>query len=160
MDDALVVRRFERVDDLFRDLQGFRQFERTSCEAIGQRPAFDQFEDEVLGAIELLEAVYACDVRVIEGSEQLRLAFEARITLRIVREGRRKALDGDIPIKAGIAGAIDLAHPAGAECRFDLVRAEASPGLYVHGVAGLYAPKLGRSGGSSAVGSKDPTPRL
>jgi hypothetical protein len=44
---------------------------------------------------------------------------------RIVSEQCRENFDCDDPIRAGIAGFVDLAHPAGAEQRDDVVRTEA-----------------------------------
>jgi hypothetical protein len=46
MDDALVVGRFQRSHDLFRDGQRLVARYWTSGDLLGQRLAFDQFEDE------------------------------------------------------------------------------------------------------------------
>ena len=52
MDDALLVRRFERVGDLPRDRQRLLQRNGPACEAIGQRLALDQLQHEELAAVE------------------------------------------------------------------------------------------------------------
>ena len=46
MDDALLVRGFECIGDLLRDRDGFVERKWTARDPIGQRVAFDQFEDE------------------------------------------------------------------------------------------------------------------
>ena len=46
MDDALLMRGFERLADLARDRQRFLERNRTTRDPIGERVALDQFEDE------------------------------------------------------------------------------------------------------------------
>ena len=57
---------------------------------------------------------------MIERGEQARFALEARAPVRIVGEQGRQQLDGDVASEAGIAGAVHLAHAAGAERPGDL----------------------------------------
>ena len=52
---------------------------------------------------------------MIERREQTRFASEARAALRIGREVLGQDLDRDVAIEPGVAGAIDLAHAAGAQ---------------------------------------------
>ena len=52
--------------------------------------------------------------------------------LRIGDEDVRQDLDRDVAIELRIAGAIDLAHSAGAERAEDLVRTEARAGAQRH----------------------------
>ena len=61
---------------------------------------------------------------MVEGSEDLRFAFEAREPVRIGRERVGQNLERDVALQLRVARAIDLAHPAGAEQRDDLVVAE------------------------------------
>ena len=46
MDDALLVRRFERLGDLPRDRQRLVERNRALRDAIGERRPLDQFQDE------------------------------------------------------------------------------------------------------------------
>ena len=80
----------------------------------------------------MLESVDLSDVRMVERSEHLCLALEAREPIAVAREMLRQHLDGDIALQLRIAGAIDLAHAAGTERRDDFVRAKAGPGRERH----------------------------
>jgi hypothetical protein len=93
-------------------------------DAVGQRRAFDQLHDESAGAVGLFEAVDLRDVGMIQYSERLRLALEARQPLGIAREGVRQNLDGNLAPKVGVERAVDLAHSALAEFGGDFVRAD------------------------------------
>ena len=67
MDDALLVRRFERVGDLPRD--GQRLADRRCgpvAMPIGERVAVDELEDQRGRAVHVLEAVDRADVRMIQ----------------------------------------------------------------------------------------------
>jgi len=50
--------------------------------------------------------------RMIQRSEQLRLVFESRHTLRVRGKRGWQHLDRDVSAEAGIGSAIDFAHPA------------------------------------------------
>ena len=63
---------------------------------------------------------------MIERCQHARLPAEAREPIGVVGKGRRQGLDRDITTQAGIVGAIDLAHPTGAERRDDFVRSKAT----------------------------------
>ena len=60
----------------------------------------------------------------VDGAEQPRLALEPGATIRVRGERVRQDLDRDVARKLAVMCAIDLAHPARAEQRPDLVRAE------------------------------------
>ena len=74
MDDALVVRGFERVGDLPRDAERLVERNRSLLDPLGQRRPFDQLHHQRV----LLDAVDRRDVRMIQRREHLRLAREAR----------------------------------------------------------------------------------
>ena len=61
MTHAALVRRLERFEHLLRDLQRFFNGNRTPLEPIGERVAFDQLEDEELGAVRFREVVNGGD---------------------------------------------------------------------------------------------------
>jgi hypothetical protein len=54
-------------------------------------------------------------VRVVEQRERLCLALEAPQALLVVGELLRQHLDGHLALEPRVAGAVDLAHAAGAE---------------------------------------------
>src|SRR5437773_2218004 len=128
MDDALLVRRFERVGNRFGDGQRLVQRKRTLREAIGKRRALDELLDERVDAARFLEAVNRRDIRMIERREELRFAPEPRNTVAIQRERFRQYFQGDVAIERRVSRAIDLAHAARAEWPGDFVRSKPSPG--------------------------------
>ncbi len=65
-----------------------------------------------LHAARFFRAVDRADVDVIERGEQARLAREPRQGVRIALDFRRQHFERDVAPKAGIVGAIDLAHSA------------------------------------------------
>ena len=83
-------------------------------------------------AVDFFVAMDRRDVRVIQRSQQVRFARESRAAFVIAGHGLRQHLDGDLAAKFRIAGAIDLAHPPGAEERDDLVGAERRAGGEAH----------------------------
>ena len=66
MDDTPLMGRFQRFRDLQRELQGFLDGNRPALDPLGQRVAFDQFQDERGRAVGVFEAVNGADVRVID----------------------------------------------------------------------------------------------
>ena len=61
---------------------------------------------------------------MIERGEKLRLTLESRLPIRIAREFLRKHLERDFALQRCVAGAVDLAHAAGAKKRDDFVQAQ------------------------------------
>ena len=124
MHNAFVMGGLQRERDLTRDLGRFVERHRTTLDTIRQGAAFEQLEHQHAAGWRLFESVDGADVRMIERRQQLRLALEARHALGIIGQRRGQQLQRDVAAERGIAGAIDLAHAAGAEQRDDLVRAE------------------------------------
>ena len=83
MDDALLVRRVERLGDLAGDGERLRDRQGAALEAIGERRPFDQFEHQRGDAIRFFQPVDRADVRMIEGGERPRFAREAGAALGI-----------------------------------------------------------------------------
>jgi hypothetical protein len=81
------------------------------CDAIRERRAFHEFQDERVRAAGVLEAVDRRDVGMVEGGEHLRFSAEPCDAITIKREGLRQDLQREIAIELGVARAIDLAHP-------------------------------------------------
>jgi hypothetical protein len=88
----------------------------------------DQLHHEVIGITRAADVVQHADVRMVERRDGPRLALEPRADFRAGREMLRQHLDGNVAPEPRIAGAIHLAHPAGAERRHDFVGAEAGSG--------------------------------
>ena len=77
MDDARAMRRVERARDLDRDRQRLIERQRAFRQAIGERLAFDQFQDQRADAVAVFDAVDRADVRMVERRERARFALEA-----------------------------------------------------------------------------------
>ena len=60
----------------------------------------------------LFQPVDRGNVRVIQRGQDLRLATEARLPVRVLRERLRQDFQGDVPLEPRIMGAVDLAHAA------------------------------------------------
>ena len=78
------------------------------------------------------DVVERADVRVRQLRDGLRLALEA--LPRVGRRGDlgRQNLDGDDAIEARVAGFVDLAHPARADGRLNLIGPETCSGREPH----------------------------
>jgi hypothetical protein len=124
MDDALLMRRFERLGNLPRDRQGLVERDRSLGDPIGQRRAFHQFKHQRAYAVGVFQAVDAANVRMTQRGQRLCFALEACDPLGIRNEQLGQDLDRDFAIELSVSGAIDLAHPARAEQSDDLVGAE------------------------------------
>jgi hypothetical protein len=118
------VRRFERFENLLRDLERLFNGHRPASKPFGERVAFDEFEDKKLRAVRFGEIVNSRDAGVIERGHGLRFAVETRDAVRIARIRLRQHLDRDAPIQLGVVREIDLAHPAGPKKADDFVRSE------------------------------------
>ena len=99
-----------------------------------------------MSAVDLLEAINGGDVRMIQRGEEVCFALKPGNPVRIVDEAVRDHLDGDVAIQLRVARFVDFAHPARADGRVDLVRAEAGAGGEAQ-TAGLY----GRGGGENGI---------
>ena len=62
MNDALLVRRFQRLGNLSGDRQRLVDRNRAGRDAIGERRAFDQFHHQRPSAVRLFQSVDLCDV--------------------------------------------------------------------------------------------------
>ncbi len=132
MDDALLVRGLERLDDLPRNRQRLVERQRTLRDTVGQRRPLDELHHERARAATLFEAVDLRDVRVIERGQELRFALETREPIRVARERFEQDLDRDLPVEPRITGSIHLAHAARAERRHDFNGTEAGAGRETH----------------------------
>ena len=124
MDDAARVRAAHPVGNLVGDTGALGETERSARDEVGEGRTVHQLHDDRARSAEILEAVDGRDVRVVERREQPCLALEADATLGARAHAFGQHLDRDVTVQPTIGGAIDLAHPARAEERDDLVRAD------------------------------------
>src|SRR5262249_7231901 len=85
---------------------------------------------------------------VVQRRRRARFPLEAAQALAIRREAVREYLDRDLAAEARVLRAEDLSHPAGADRREKLVRAEARPGREGHalGATTHYSTEVIRRG--------------
>ena len=126
MDDAELVRRLERFGELPGNLERLGDRDRSLGDALLEGRSLDELHDDRARAAALFEAVDVRDERMIQRREHPRLALEARQAIGIVDDRLGQDLDGDVAVEPGVARAIDLAHPTGADEPEDLERAEAA----------------------------------
>ena len=127
VNDAVLVRRFERFGDLMRDVQRLTDRDRPLGDPLGERVAVDELEDERGRAIHDFEPVDGADVGMIQRGQQPRLAVEADAPLGIGREETREDLDRDIAPELAVARPVHLAHAAHAKRGEHFVVREAVP---------------------------------
>jgi hypothetical protein len=147
MDDAVIVRGFERLGNLPREFERLLDRNRSLAEATGERLALYELHYETtyvasgfpvrrsLGGggsrtryLGLLDAVNRGDVPVVQGREDPRLTLEAPDALRVGGKGGREHLDGDVAAEPRVARAIDFAHPADADALLQPIDPELVPG--------------------------------
>ena len=136
MDESLAVRLVERVGQLHRVGEGLIEWQRSACQTLGERLAFDQFHHEVasgsagrrVGSTGVTDIVERADMRMIQLRDRAGLAFESLAELRILSQLRRQYLDRDGAPQAGVASLVDLAHPARPDEGLDFVGTEARAG--------------------------------
>src|SRR5262245_54832976 len=145
MDDALLVCGFERLSHLSRDGERFSDRDRSSRNAVRQRLTWNKLHDEGRRGSGSFEAVDVCDVRMVERSERLGFALEARKALRIRSKRIRDDLNRHLPTEGRIYRTIDLAHAAGANRGLDLIRSEAGTGTEGHRLSSGSARILARN---------------
>ena len=88
VDDALLVRRFERLGDLPRDGQRLVEGDGALRDAIRKRRPFDEFEHERLRAVRVFETVDRRDVRMVQRGKDFGLTLEASEAIRVSGERR------------------------------------------------------------------------
>src|SRR5262249_44734229 len=121
------------IGDLARDPRTLGQPQGAARDEVGERGAVHQLHHDRARSAEILEAVDGRDVRVVDRCEQPRLTLEAGITLGAGEPGFGQHLDGDVTTQPRVRRAINLAHPARAEQRDDLVRTDSGSRCDGHG---------------------------
>ena len=116
------------VGNLPRVRQRFGQRHRSLANALGQRLAFHELENQPVDVVPILEAIDRADVWMIQRRQQARFSLEACAPARIRGKDVRQDLDRDVAFELGVSRAIDVAHSPGAEQRADLVGTQALAG--------------------------------
>jgi hypothetical protein len=112
----------ERVGDLRAVFQDVGERQRTFGEAIRQRLAVEELHDQVAVA----DVVERADVRVVELRDRLRLALEADLQLRVLRELVGQDFDGDAAIGSRPSRRHRSSRPEAGQHHADKVRREAA----------------------------------
>ena len=132
MDDALLVRRLERLPDLPGDRQSLVDRHRPLRQPFRERLPFDELEHESFDTAGFHEPVDRADVRMVERREKLGFPLEPRQPLGVLRDRLGEDFDREVPVQLGIPGPVDLAHPSRSERRQDFVGTELRSGSERH----------------------------
>ena len=142
MNDAPLVRIFESLGDLSRDLDGLFERDGAGGNALGQRGTFDKRQDERLRAGVLFEAMDGADIRMVERRQQTGFALESGHAVDIVRQGGGQYFDGHVAPEPRIASPVHLSHAARADGVEDLVGAEFIAGGKRHSIDSVQFSRL------------------
>jgi len=125
MHHALAMSLVQRVSDLDGMLQGLVERQGALLQSIGERVSFDVLHDHEIHAILAADVVERADVGMVQAGDGPGFTLETLLELGVVGEVRRRDLDGDRSVEAGVFGLVDLTHPPGPEWSQDLV-----PGVF------------------------------
>ena len=124
VNDALLVRRLQRVRDLAGDGQCLVRRQRSSSQPIGERRPLDQLHDDGQHVSGPLQAVDRADARVRERRQDARFLLQPCRPGRVAGPRRRQHFHRDLAVQLGVERAIDLAHAAGTERTHDAIRSD------------------------------------
>jgi hypothetical protein len=142
--DPLRVRRGQPARDLDRVLDGLPRWDGAFRQPRAKRHAVEKLTDDVgepaAVGVRRSDVVDRHDIRMVELARGARLALEPPEAIGVFGQRPRQHLDRDVALQPRVPGAIDLAHPAGADQRLDFVGSQAcARGNGVgHDVGGLY----------------------
>ena len=115
VDDAFFVGSLDGLGDLSEEPDRFIDRNRMARDPLHERFALDQLHHQVVDMIGYLEPVQGGDAGVVQRSEEPSFALETRNSFWVPRERFGKDFDGDFSAELGVARAINVAHPAGAQ---------------------------------------------
>ena len=130
--DAAAVRGIERSGDLGAEGEHLVDGQRPFPQPVGERLALEVLHDQEVDAVLVSHVEEGADVGVLEARDRLGLALQPLLELGAVRQVRGQHLDRDRALEPGVAGAVHLAHAAGAGGLFDSIRAELGSGDEAH----------------------------
>lgn len=122
MDHPLVVGGAEPASDLDGVVYGLAGRQRAGVEALAQRFALEQLDDDIRRALMGSEVVDRDEIRMAQHPRRPGFLLEAAQAVRVLGESGREHLDGNVAAQPGIARAVNLPHAARADQRDDLVR--------------------------------------
>ena len=139
MHDALLVRGLERVGDLARDGQRVAERQRDRARSLRQIVALNQLHDQRTARCPVLTPRARRRARCSGDSARRGLAPRARSARAAPRRQRTlgQNLERDVASELRVAGAVDLAHAAGAEGH-DSYGPRRHAGAQRHGLGGLH----------------------
>src|ERR1700694_5697668 len=132
MNDSFLVSSFERLGNLYSDLQRFLNGERASLHSLGERLAGNQLHHEASHTVALLQTVDRGNVRMIQRCEHPRFALKTGQPFRIIYEVCRKDFDRYVAPERSVVRLIHLAHSSRADLRENFVRSETCAGSERH----------------------------
>ena len=138
MDDALFVRRFQRLGNLLRDRQRLVEWHRTARDALRQIVALDELHHQRAQAAALFESVDRRDLRMVQRREDLGFTGKSREAVGVVGDRVGQDFERDLATELRVARPIDLPHAAFADLGGDLVDAETGAGKEGQTALGLY----------------------
>ena len=124
VDDVLGVGRLQAPCGLEHVRQDLLGRGRAPRDELSQRLPFEKLGDDVGCPLVGPHVVDGEDVRVIQGGDGARLALEEGEAGGVGGDLLRQDLDRHLATQARVASSVDLAHAAGADEIFDLVRPE------------------------------------
>ena len=121
VNNALGVRRFERVRDLDGQLHQHIHLEGTLADALLKRLPLQQLHGDEIPAVGLSDLVDRADVRVIQGRGGPGLALEALQRRRVFLQLSGQKLQSHVPAEVEVLGLVHHAHATAAELVQDAV---------------------------------------
>ncbi len=135
MNDSSTMGSLQRTGDLSSQLEHLLYRQRLAIHVLLERLAFEQLHDEELLPLVFSHVVNGADVRIVQRGCGVCFALEALLRIGISGETRRQNLDRDVSIETRVSGTVNFAHSAGANGRFDFIRAQPGARRQVHRVA-------------------------
>ena len=132
VDDAAVVRRFQRLSNLARDRQRLVERHRASRKPRREVLTLHELHRESAHRAGCFQPEDLRDVRVIERCERPGFALEACEPIGITSEEFREHFDRDVAAQVRVAGFVDLSHATCTEWTEDFVWPEATAGRKRH----------------------------
>ena len=124
VDDSLGVGGGESLRDRRGDHDRVPPRQRAPGQPAAERLAFEQLHDRIRDGSVRAIIMDGEDVRMRQSCYCLGFALEAGQPVRVMGEGFRQDLDGNLALQARIPSAVHLSHPAGAEGRDNRVRSK------------------------------------
>jgi hypothetical protein len=138
MNDPVLVSCLERFGDLTRDCERFGDRDWSRRDALGERVAVDEFQNQSRRTAQIVQVVDGADVWMVQRCEESGFAIETAAALGIAAEDGWEDLDGDVTTELRILRTIHVAHAAGAKERDDAMGAKLSADQRLIAVFGSY----------------------